>query len=326
MKTTKLAWLISLALGTCTGGTVFAQPAPTGTDGSAAPAPAGDPAPTPVPVETPPAPAPDKAPEKTPDMAPTPLPPTAPGPGVTDTVVAGPNHPEANAEAKKEAAGEPKEEGEANVDNSQYINWANFGYGGKDYYGGQFGDGNMDFKDVHGKAVHETADEEKMSPPFLFMLLNFALFLGILWKYMRPAGNKLAEERHDLIKNALEEAAKLRKQAEDKLAEYEAKLAKADAEIKTMVEGMKADAEADKARMVAAAEASAAQMKRDAESRIAAEIEAARTRLAREVSAAAAAATEKLLRDKATADDQNKLVASFIADVNAATAQKGARP
>ena len=306
MKSTKLAWLISLALGTCTGTAAFAQPAPTG-DGSdlgsaAAGAGSADPAPTPVPVETP---------------NPTPPPPTPTTPLPTTTIDSTPGSAPPAAlekhEAKEGDAG--GEEAEPNVDNSQYINWFSPHYGGKDYYGGTLGDGNMDFKDVHGKPVHETTDEEKMSPPFLAMLFNFALFLLVLAKYMRPAGHKLAQERHDLIKNALDEAAKLRKQAEDKLAEYEAKLSKADAEIKTMVEGMKADAEADKARMLAAADKAAAQMKRDAELRIGAEIEMARAVLTREVTAAAAAATEKLLRERTTDQDQSKLVGNFIADM-----------
>ena len=62
-------------------------------------------------------------------------------------------------------------------------------------------------------------------------------------------------------------------------------------------------------------EKQAAQMKRDADLRIAAEIELARTELGREVSAAASKATEKILRDKTTPDDQSKLVSTFISGI-----------
>ena len=58
-------------------------------------------------------------------------------------------------------------------------------------------------------------------------------------------------------------------------------------------------------------------MKRDAEQRIAAEIEIARAQLTSEVTAAAAAATEKLLREKVTPDDQHKLVSTFISERSA---------
>jgi F-type H+-transporting ATPase subunit b len=147
------------------------------------------------------------------------------------------------------------------------------------------------------------------------MLLNFAVLLGILAKWGWPIAHKTARDRHDLIKNALDEAASLRKQAADKLAEYGSRLKHADAEIAKLVEGMRADAENERKRILEAAAAQAALMKRDAELRIAAEIEAARAQLTREVTAAATAATEKLLREKMTPGDQQRLVASFIAGV-----------
>ena len=78
---------------------------------------------------------------------------------------------------------------------------------------------------------------------------------------------------------------------------------------------MRKDAESDKARILGNAEKQAAQMKRDAELRIAAEIELARAMLTREVTAAAATATEKMLREKMVADDQQKLVGAFITGV-----------
>jgi F0F1-type ATP synthase membrane subunit b/b' len=189
-----------------------------------------------------------------------------------------------------------------------------FDYLGKDEYGGKIGDGVM----VDPRTQRVIHEEEPASPPFVFMLFNFALLLGILaWKG-RPIAHQVAQERHDLIKTALDEAARLRKQAADKLAEYETRLKDADAEIKKLVDGMRADAESDKIRILAAAEASAQLMKRDAEQRIAAEIELARAQLTREVTAAAAAATEQLLRDKMTAGDQQNLVGAFIADVQSA--------
>src|SRR5262249_47543704 len=155
-----------------------------------------------------------------------------------------------------------------------------------------------------------------------------AILLGLLsWKG-KPIVQKLAADRHDQIKSALDEAAKLRKQAADRLAEYEKKLKSADDEIKKIVEGLRIDAEADKKRSLAAAEAQAVQMKKDAEQRIAAEIEFARAQLTREVTLAAAGATEKLLREKMTSADQQKLVGTFISGVESSSraqqAPKGA--
>jgi len=217
-------------------------------------------------------------------------------------------------------------------DPTEHFNWFNFHYSGKDEYGGKFGDDVMKRADgsvvteekdeidpATGKphTVVEKAEEEPMSPPFIFMLVNFALFLLILAKYLAPAGTKVSKERHDMIKTALDEAAALRAQAQAKLTEYEARIKNVDDEVKKIVDDIRAAADEDKKRILENAERQSAQMKRDAELRIAAEIEMARAKLSREVAVAASAATEKLLREKVTADDQKKLVGNFISGMGA---------
>lgn len=211
-------------------------------------------------------------------------------------------------------------------DNTKYFNWLGSPteHHGKDVTGGVYGDGEM--KDEKGNVIldHGHKVEEQMSAPFIFMVLNFILLLILLsWK-AKPAIEKLAADRHDQIKTALDEAAKLRKQAADRLDEYQSKLAKADAEIKAMVEGMRADAEADKKRILEAADKAAVQMQKDADARIAAEIQLARAALTQEVTYAATAAAEKLLKEKMTASDQQQVINTFISGVQA-VAQKEAR-
>lgn len=250
--------------------------------------------------------------------------------------------------------GPPPPEGTVEVhghgDPTKHFNFAGnwFSYGSKDVYGGKLGDGKMLDHDgrvlVHRKetpvigmdgqpvmgpdgkplvnTTFEPVEEEVMSPPFVFMLLNFGILMFILGKFGGPIARKSAEERHDQIKTALDEAAKLRDEAEKKLAEYETRIKDVDSEVKKLVDGIRADAEADKARILAAATKQAEQMKKDAETRIAAEIEFARASLQREVAVAASGATEKLLREKVTGDDQTKLVTTFISNV---ASQKEAR-
>jgi len=246
-----------------------------------------------------------------------------PGGSEADRAAAGMAGDPAKAEepGTEHHTGGPSPADEEEADPSKHFNYIGiqpghlFDYRGKDEYGGPMGDGKM-VDPATGQAIHE---EEPASPPFVFVLVNFAILLGLLaWKG-RPIAQKVARERHDLIKTALDEAARLRKQAADKLAEYESRLKAADAQIKDLVEGIRVDAENESKRLLAAAEAQVAQMKRDAEARIAAEIELARAQLTREVTAAAAAATEKLLREKLTAGDQQQLVAGFIADVQKAS-------
>lgn len=207
--------------------------------------------------------------------------------------------------------------GHGHGDPTKTFNWTNFGYSGKDQYGGKFGDGMEN--------GHPVQAEEPMPAPYVAALINFLLLVGILLWKGRPVVNNLAADRHDQIKNALEEAAKLRQAAADKLAEYETSLKRSDEEIKAIVDGIRASAEADKVRILEAAQRASEQMKKDAEARIAAEIELARHNLTREVTLAAATATEKLLREKLMPADQHKLVGTFIVDLGAVTPPKEQR-
>jgi F-type H+-transporting ATPase subunit b len=221
---------------------------------------------------------------------------------------------EAAGMQNSDTAGREQEhkEAEEDPDPTQHFNFFDFSYRGKDEYDGKFGDGVEVNK--QGVALH---DEEPKSPPFIFMLINFAILVWLLIKYLLPAGQQVAAERHDAIKNALDEAAALRDQAKLKLAEYDARVKGLDDEIKKLVDGIRADAEADKARILEQAQAQSAQLKKDAEQRIAAEIELARTALTKEVTAAATSAAEKLLKEKVTPEDQRGLVTTFIKNVEA---------
>jgi F-type H+-transporting ATPase subunit b len=211
------------------------------------------------------------------------------------------------------------------TDPTEHFNWFGFQSGhlfdylGKDEYGGKFGDDVMTRKDgsVVKNEKGEKEEEEAASPPFIFMLINFGIFLLILGKTLWPAGQKMSAERSDQIKNALDEAAKLRDQAANKLAEYETRIKDVDAEVQKIVADIRAGAEEDKKRILESAERQAKQMKHDAELRIAAEIEMARARLSREVAVAATSATEKLLKTQVTPDDQKKLVGNFISGMGA---------
>jgi F-type H+-transporting ATPase subunit b len=178
-------------------------------------------------------------------------------------------------------------------------NWFDMGYGSKDSHGGKLEPG-----------------DEKMAPPALFALINFAIFAGILLWKAGPAIKKFAQQRHVSIKEALAESARLRDEARRKLDEYSKKIAGVDAEVEQLIAGIRADAEAERARILAEAEVQAATLKRDAEQRIAADLQRARRELEREVVAVAIAAAEKLIREKATAADQHKLIDVFITELS----------
>ena len=97
-------------------------------------------------------------------------------PAYAQTAEGSPDDTEARVHQDK--PGEAKEGAEAeDKDPTRHFNFANVHYLGKDEYGGTFGDGEQ--IDPDG-AKHE---EEKMSPPFVFLLVNFGLFLPLSLEY-----------------------------------------------------------------------------------------------------------------------------------------------
>jgi F-type H+-transporting ATPase subunit b len=210
-------------------------------------------------------------------------------------------HDEGTAHAAEHGAGVAHDEGHGGHVLPP-VNWADFGYGHKDVYGGK---------------LHEadTPSDEPMAPPFVLALVNFAIFAGILIKFVGPKLAGYLQTRHDAVKTELVEAARLRKDAESKLSEYQKRMDNVQGEVDALIREIRSDAEAEKKRILADAEAQAALLKKEAESRIASEIAKARVELEREVVAHAVSAAERILREKTNSNDQQALFDNFVAGI-----------
>ncbi|HWM85733.1 MAG TPA: ATP synthase F0 subunit B [Kofleriaceae bacterium] len=168
-------------------------------------------------------------------------------------------------------------------------------------------------KDVNGGALDKA--EEPMAPGLLFAFFNFAVFVALLVKFAGPKLATYLRERHDLVKEQLDEAARLRAEARAKLDEYNRRIAGLDEEVTKLMHEIRGEAEAERDAMLAQARSQAEAMKREAQARIESEIARARLALEREVVAVAVAAAEKILRERTTPDDQSRLFDGFIANL-----------
>jgi F-type H+-transporting ATPase subunit b len=157
-----------------------------------------------------------------------------------------------------------------------------------------------------------------MPAPLGFALINFAIFAAIMYRLAGRPLREFVSARHIGIKKELSEASELRRAADEKLKEAEARLAGIDQEIEKLVSGIRAEAEAEKARLIATAEAEAARIQRDAQALMASEMSRLERELRREVVDAALAAAEKMLREGVTADDQRKLTERYITGLESA--------
>jgi F-type H+-transporting ATPase subunit b len=146
--------------------------------------------------------------------------------------------------------------------------------------------------------------------------LNFGVLVFILAWFGGRAINKALAARHHQIKTDIASAAEVRAEAETKLKKQEARLASLETEIAELRRGLKAEAEAEKARLIAAAEERVKRIQAETQFLLDQQVREAEGRLRREAAEVALRAAEELLRKSMGPVDQQRLLDTFVADVS----------
>ena len=138
--------------------------------------------------------------------------------------------------------------------------------------------------------------------PEFWVLIAFLIFVGMLvWAKVPGVVGKALDERADAIRSELDAAARLRKDAEQLLADYQRKAREAEQEAKAIIDAAKHEAESVAAEAKKALAESLERRTKLAEEKIArAEAQAIGEVRATAVDAAVAA-TERILAGKAAA-------------------------
>jgi F-type H+-transporting ATPase subunit b len=153
------------------------------------------------------------------------------------------------------------------------------------------------------------------TPPYLAMVINFAILAaGYYFLGKKPIAAAL-QNRRDSIAKEIEEAQRMRQEAEARAKTYQAKLEKLEEEMVTAREGLVRAAEAERDRIVSDAEAKADRMRKDAEFLVAQELKQIRHDLLRDTVEAAVLAAEELLTSRVTTADQERLAEDYLTDL-----------
>lgn len=154
-----------------------------------------------------------------------------------------------------------------------------------------------------------------MPAPFGALLLNTALLYFILYKVLRkPITEGLASRKAGILKG-MEESAKMKREAEEQLAHYEAKLAGVDKEVQRIQQEMRAGGEAERAHILSEARERRARMERDAHVLIEQELKAMRETLVRETVQGAVRSAERMLRERLGHNEQQNIAEQYLADL-----------
>lgn len=168
---------------------------------------------------------------------------------------------------------------------------------------------------VEGHGENHAAQHGVDGKMLAFQLFNFGLLLFILVKYAGGALNKALRERHEKMKVDLDEAQRLRSEAEAKLKAQEGRLANLENEVIALRKSMQDSAEQEKQRMIAAAEARVARMEEETKFLLDQQVKQAELNFKADVAAAAARIAEQIVRAQVNSQDQQRLVTSFVAEV-----------
>jgi F0F1-type ATP synthase membrane subunit b/b' len=153
--------------------------------------------------------------------------------------------------------------------------------------------------------------------PYAAALINFAILLAIYVYFgKKPIADALKTRRSE-VAHQIEEAQKIKHEAEERSKQYAAKLVDLTTEVAETKAALAVAGVGEKARIVREAEEKAARMKRDAEFLLAQEEKQARQDLQREAVSLAIAQAEELLRSKITAADQERLAEEFLTTLSA---------
>jgi F0F1-type ATP synthase membrane subunit b/b' len=153
-------------------------------------------------------------------------------------------------------------------------------------------------------------------------LVNFVLLIVLFTYLFKDKLSAFLIERRATVERELQEAARLKAEAEVKRKEYTERLAKLDQELATIKEEMIAAGKKERDRIIADAEHKASLMRKDAEFIIEQQAKQLRADLARDAADAAVQGAEQLLLRATTTYDQQRLAQEYLAALTANLQEK----
>ncbi len=149
----------------------------------------------------------------------------------------------------------------------------------------------------------------------LWKLANFALFLGALAYFLRGRAAEFFRARSEQIRRDIQEAARLKQEAEERCAAIERRLAEVENEIEKLRRQAQEEAQAEEARLRRQIELDIGKIKADAEQEIAAAVKAARQQLRARAAELAVELAAREIRQGLTPEVEDRLLRRMVNDL-----------
>jgi len=150
---------------------------------------------------------------------------------------------------------------------------------------------------------------------FTMTVLNFLIWLGfVVWLARKPVSEYL-KNRRMAVEEGIEEAKRLSAEAEEKHAEYSARLERLDEALEMLRKEVIQAGEAESDRIIQDAEARAARMRKDARFLVDQQMKQLRVDLTREAIEAAVSAAAEVLAEQVQPGDQQRLADEYLQQI-----------
>ncbi len=161
----------------------------------------------------------------------------------------------------------------------------------------------------HPTLAYRTPD---MPVPFAAYAFNSAILFFLLYRFGKQPVVDALKARRNRIMQGMDEAAKMKAEAEQQLAHYRSKLDRIDAEVSRIRKEMREAAEAERVNILAEAKKRRGRMEAEAKQLIEQELKAAREALFAETVRSAMDTAERLLQQQANASDHQRLSDEYV--------------
>jgi F-type H+-transporting ATPase subunit b len=147
---------------------------------------------------------------------------------------------------------------------------------------------------------------------FIFYMINFLILVGVLTKFLYKPFLGMLEERKKRIQDAFDSAEMMNRRADEKMANYTARIANVEEEGREIIKEAKQRAEAQAADIISEANEKASQIVAAAQRQIELDKQKAMDEMKQQVAALAMMAAEKIVERDIAQIGQEQIVDEII--------------
>ncbi len=147
---------------------------------------------------------------------------------------------------------------------------------------------------------------------FVFYMINFLILVGVLTKFLYKPFLGVLEERKKKIQDAFDSAEMMNRRADEKMANYTARIANVEEEGREIIKEAKQRAEAQAADIISEANEKAAQIVAAAQRQIELDKQKAADEMKQQVAVLAMMAAEKIVEREIAQTGQEQIVDEII--------------